>query len=331
MDINQLLAAPRHDWTREDVENLYTLPFSDLVFYAQYVHRLNFNPNTVQTCTLQSIKTGACPEDCKFCAQSGHFKETGIEKNIKNMKVETVINAAQKAKDAGATRFCMAAAWRHLFDKDVDYICQLIGEIKALGLESCMSLGMLTAEQAQKLKAAGLDYYNHNLETSEEYYKEIVSTHTYQDRLDTVSHAHKAGLKTCCGGLIGMGESRKDRIGLLNQLATQPVHPKSVPINLLITVSGTPLENQEQFDHIEFIRTIATARLLMPASFVRLSAGRTAMTDEMQALCFLAGANSIFLGDTLLTQPNPGSSKDDRLFSRLGIQPMDAAELTEYA
>lgn len=324
------LGPIRHDWTREEIENIYISSIPDLVYHAGRIHRQYFDPNSVQISTLLNMKTGGCPEDCKFCSQSGHFK-TDIKKQIKNMPVEDVIAAAKKAKATGATRFCVVAAWRHLFDKDVSYICELIGKIKTLGLETCFSLGMLTAKQAEKLSTAGLDYYNHNLETSAEYYSKIVTTHTYQDRLDTVAHVQKAGVKACCGGILGLGETREDRVGLLHQLATHAEHPKSVPINVLIAIPGTPLEEEPRLNPIEFIRAIATARITMPKSFVRLTGGRVTMSHETQALCFLAGANSIHLGEKLLTTPNPDVAEDYQLLDRLGMTPMPATELSDYA
>ena len=323
------LGEIRRDWTRDEIRAIYEMPFADLIFQAQTIHRQHFDANTVQTCTLFSIKTGACPEDCGYCSQSGHHK-TGLKKE-KNMSVEEVVEAASKAKAAGATRFCMSAAWRHLFAKDVDNMTDLIKAVKELGMETCMTLGMLTEEQAKTLSDAGLDYYNHNLDSSPEYYPEITTTRTYQERLDTLDNVRKAGMKTCCGGIMGLGEKREDRIGLLHTLVNLKEHPKSVPINKLIPVPGTPLANSANIDPLEFIRTIATARIIMPQSFVRLSAGRTEMTDEMQALCFLAGANSIFLGDKLLTQANPSENDDMALFSRLGIEAMSKENLTVHA
>ncbi|MDY6942611.1 MAG: biotin synthase BioB [Pseudomonadota bacterium] len=309
---------PRHDWRAEEVQALFDLSFSDLMFAAQSVHRRHFDPNAVQISTLLSIKTGACPEDCAYCPQSVHYK-TGLERE-KLLDVQTVLAAAQRAKDAGATRFCMGAAWRSPRDRDLVPIVEMIQGVRALGLETCMTLGMLTAEQTQRLADAGLDYYNHNLDTSEAYYSQVISTRTYQERLDTLAHVRDAGVKVCCGGIIGMGEGLEDRAELLRTLANLPTHPESVPINQLVQVEGTPLHGQAVVDPIEFVRVIAVARLLFPRSHVRLSAGRSDMTDETQALCFLAGANSIFYGDRLLTTENPGENHDLRLFERLGIR-----------
>ncbi len=309
----------RHDWTRKDVQALFDLPFNDLLFQAQFTHRQFFNPNQVQVSTLCSIKTGACPEDCAYCPQSARY-DTGLEKE-KLMAVEAVIAEAKAAKDGGATRFCMGAAWRSPKQKDMQYVTAMVKGVKSLGLETCMTLGMLKAEQAQELAAAGLDYYNHNLDTSPEYYGDIITTRTYQDRLETLSNVRAAGMKVCCGGIVGMGEEEGDRVGLLLQLATMPEHPESVPINMLVRVEGTPLAEQADLDPFDFIRTIAVARILMPQSHVRLSAGREQMNDQMQALAYHAGANSIFYGEKLLTTPNPESNKDMALFKRLGIEP----------
>ncbi|MFZ5757288.1 MAG: biotin synthase BioB [Pseudomonadota bacterium] len=310
----------RHDWSRGEIEALFRLPFNDLLFRAQTVHRAHFDPNAVQVSTLLSIKTGACPEDCKYCSQSGHYN-TGLEKE-KLLEIEKVVAEAKAAKEGGSSRFCMGAAWRSPREKDMPYVLEMVKQVKALGLETCMTLGMLSAEQSQALAAAGLDYYNHNLDTSPEYYNQIITTRTYQDRLDTLEHVRAAGMKVCAGGIIGMGETRKDRIGLLQSLANLPVHPESVPVNMLVKIAGTPLEGVEDLDHFEFVRTIAVARILMPASFVRLSAGREEMDDGIQALCFLAGANSIFYGSRLLTTSNPEMSDDQLLFARLGIRPL---------
>ncbi len=309
----------RHDWTRKEVQALFDLPFNDLLFQAQFTHRQFFNPNQVQVSTLCSIKTGACPEDCAYCPQSARY-DTGLEKE-KLMAVEAVIAEAKAAKDGGATRFCMGAAWRSPKQKDMQYVTAMVKGVKSLGLETCMTLGMLKAEQAQELAAAGLDYYNHNLDTSPEYYGDIITTRTYQDRLETLSNVRAAGMKVCCGGIVGMGEEEGDRVGLLLQLATMPEHPESVPINMLVRVEGTPLAEQADLDPFDFIRTIAVARILMPQSHVRLSAGREQMNDQMQALAYHAGANSIFYGEKLLTTPNPESNKDMALFKRLGIEP----------
>lgn len=309
----------RHDWTREEILSLFALPFNDLLFRAQTVHRGHFNPNRVQVSTLLSIKTGACPEDCKYCPQSGHYN-TELEKE-KLMAVEKVLEEARAAKAQGASRFCMGAAWREPTKKDMPFVLEMIRGVKALGMESCMTLGMLDKEQAQQLAGAGLDYYNHNLDTSPEFYGDIISTRTYQDRLDTLAHVREAGMKICCGGIVGMGESASDRAGLLQQLAQLDPHPESVPINLLVKVAGTPLEHEADLEPFDFIRTIAVARILMPQSHVRLSAGREDMNEQMQALAFFAGANSIFYGEKLLTTPNPAATKDMQLFAKLGIKP----------
>jgi len=311
------LTAIRHDWTTEEIEALFSLPLNDLLFKAQTLHRQYFEPNTVQVSTLMSIKTGSCPEDCAYCPQSAHY-DTGLEKE-KLLAIEAIMKEARAAKEKGASRFCMGAAWRSLHDRDVDYIVELVQGVKDLGMETCMTLGMLTEQQAQTLRDAGLDYYNHNLDTSREYYDEIITTRTYEDRLDTLKHVRKAGMNVCCGGIVGMGENRSDRAGLLYELATMPQHPESVPINLLVQVEGTPLHGADALDSFEFIRTIAVARILMPASYVRLSAGREHMGDEAQAMCFFAGANSIFYGEKLLTTPNPEADKDMALFARLGL------------
>lgn len=311
--------APRHDWTTAEIGALFTLPFNDLMFQAQWVHRQHFNPNQVQVSTLLSIKTGACPEDCKYCPQSGHYN-TGLDKE-KLLEVEKVVTEARAAKEKGASRFCMGAAWRSPTQKDMPYVTEMIKQVKSLGMETCMTLGMLSDDQAQELSAAGLDYYNHNLDTSPEFYGDIVSTRSYKDRLDTLENVRSAGMKVCCGGIMGMGEELKDRVGLLQQLANMPQHPESVPINLLVKVEGTPLDQVDDLEPFDFVRTIAVARILMPASHVRLSAGRENMNEQMQALCFLAGANSIFYGDKLLTTANPEADKDRTLFNKLGIEP----------
>lgn len=308
-----------NDWTTQQVQALFTQPFNDLLFQAQSVHREHFDPNEVQISTLLSIKTGACPEDCKYCPQAGIYN-TGLEKE-KLLQIERVISEAQAAKNSGATRFCMGAAWRSPSEKDMPHVLDMVKEVKALGLETCMTLGMLTDQQAQGLAGAGLDYYNHNLDTSPEYYGEVITTRTYQDRLDTLSNVRAAGMKVCCGGIVGMGETMADRIGLLVQLANLPEHPESVPINMLVKVTGTPLENEAALEPFEFIRTIAVARIIMPKSHVRLSAGREDMNEQMQALAFHAGANSIFYGEKLLTTANPAANKDMQLFARLGIKP----------
>ncbi len=314
----------RHNWTVAEVEALFALPFNDLLFQAQTVHRQHFNPNEVQVSTLLSIKTGACPEDCKYCPQSARYN-TGLEKETL-LEVEKVLQRAKEAKDAGSSRFCMGAAWRNPRDRDMPYIIRMIQEVKNLGMETCMTLGMLTEEQAKQLADAGLDYYNHNLDTSPEFYNAIITTRTYQDRLETLQHVRDAGMKICSGGIVGMGEQVQDRAGLLVQLANLPVQPESVPINMLVKVKGTPLENQEELDPFDFIRTIAVARILMPKSHVRLSAGREKMNDQMQALCFMAGANSIFYGCKLLTTPNADANEDMQLFARLGLKPEACAQ-----
>ena len=313
------VSALRHDWTRDEVGVLFALPFNDLLFEAQRVHRMYFIPNAIQVSTLCSIKTGGCAEDCGYCSQSASY-DTPV-KASKIMDIAPVIEAAQAAKNAGATRFCMGAAWRSPKARDMEKVTAMIREVKAMGLETCATLGMLTPEQASELKDAGLDYYNHNLDTSPEYYGKVITTRTYQDRLDTLSHVRSVGMKTCCGGIIGMGESREDRVGLLEALANLPEHPESVPINLLMKIDGTPLENVAGLEPFEFIRTVAVARIMMPQSYVRLSAGREHMSDEQQALCFLAGANSIFYGETLLTTTNPEEARDKALFMTLGLVP----------
>ncbi|WP_286873626.1 biotin synthase BioB [Spongiibacter sp.] len=313
------MTAIRHDWTSEEVQALFEQPFNDLLFQAQSVHRANFDPNTVQVSTLLSIKTGACPEDCKYCPQSNRY-DTGLEKE-KLMEVEKVLSEARAAKARGSTRFCMGAAWRSPKKKDMPYVTAMVRGVKEMGLETCMTLGMLSGEQAQELAEAGLDYYNHNLDTSPEYYGEIITTRTYGDRLNTLSNVRDAGIKVCSGGIVGMGESVKDRAGLLLQLANLPEHPESVPINMLVRVEGTPLEAEADLDPFDFIRTIAVARIMMPQSHVRLSAGREEMNEQMHALAYFAGANSIFYGEKLLTTPNPEANKDLKLFDRLGISP----------
>jgi biotin synthase len=312
--------ALRHDWTQAEIEALFAMPFNDLLFRAQAVHRANFNANHVQLSTLLSIKTGGCPEDCGYCSQSAHH-DTQL-KAEKLMPVAAVLADARRAKEAGATRYCMGAAWRSPKARDLDQVCEMIKGVRALGLESCATLGMLDRDQTARLKTAGLDYYNHNIDTSEEFYGEIVTTRSYQDRLDTLAHVRDADINVCAGGIVGMGESRSDRAGMLLTLANLPSHPQSVPINMLMRVEGTPAGNSDLLDPFEFVRTIAVARILMAESFVRLSAGREAMNDQTQALCFLAGANSIFVGDRLLTTGNPGRDRDQALFERLGIEPM---------
>lgn len=308
----------RHDWQLHEVNALYELPFNDLLFRAHTLHRAHFNPNAVQVSSLLSIKTGGCPEDCGYCSQSAHHK-ADIERQ-KLMEVETVIEEARKARAMGADRFCMGAAWRKPNERDFERILQMVKGVKALQMETCMTLGMLDADQAARLGEAGLDYYNHNLDTSPEYYGEIITTRTYEDRLQTLEHVREVGMNVCAGGIIGMGESRSDRASLLRMLATLPKHPESVPINMLVQVEGTPLEDVAALDPLEFVRTIAVARILMPESYVRLSAGRNEMSDVAQALCYFAGANSIFYGERLLTTDNPHADADHQLFSRLGIQ-----------
>jgi biotin synthase len=312
---------PRNDWTREEVRALFALPFPELIFRAAQVHRDNFDPSEVQISTLLSIKTGGCPEDCAYCPQSAKF-ETGV-KAEKLMDLEAVLAEARAAKAGGASRFCMGAAWRSPKDRDLEKVCDMVEGVKALGLETCVTLGMLTSEQAKRLKTCGLDYYNHNLDTSPEFYGEIITTRTYQDRLDTLEHVRAAGINVCCGGIIGMGEKPDDRVGMIATLASLPVHPESVPINMLVRVEGTPLAERATIDPLDFVRTIAVARITMPASMVRLSAGREDMSEETQALCFLAGANSIFYGPKLLTTPNPGRDRDMALLDKLGLRAMD--------
>ena len=316
--------AIRHDWTRAEVVALFALPFNELLHRAHGVHRQRHDPNAVQVSTLLSIKTGGCPEDCAYCPQAARY-DTGVQAQ-KLMSVEAVLERAQAAKDAGASRFCMGAAWRGPKDRDVVKVAQIIRAVKGLGLETCATLGMLTDGQAQSLKDAGLDYYNHNLDTAPEFYGEVIHTRQYQDRLDTLEHVRSAGMKTCCGGIVGMGESRDQRAGLLQTLANLPEHPQSVPINQLVQVQGTPLAGTDALDPFEFVRTIAVARLLMPASMVRLSAGRQQMDDAVQALCFFAGANSIFHGEKLLTTGNPDVEHDRALFRRLDLHPMELVE-----
>jgi biotin synthase len=311
----------RHDWTREEIRALFALPFPDLMFEAQRLHRLHFDPSEVQISTLLSIKTGGCPEDCAYCPQSAKY-DTGV-KAEKLMALDAVLREAQAAKASGASRFCMGAAWRSPKDRDVENVCAMVEGVKALGLETCATLGMLTGEQAQRLKDSGLDYYNHNLDTSPEFYGEIITTRTYQDRLDTLAHVRDAGINVCCGGIVGMGEGTEDRVGMIAALASLPVHPESVPINMLVQVEGTPLTGEAKLDPLDFVRTIAVARITMPKSVVRLSAGREDMSEETQALCFLAGANSIFYGPKLLTTPNPGRDRDMALLDKLGLRPME--------
>ncbi|MDH5516489.1 MAG: biotin synthase BioB [Gammaproteobacteria bacterium] len=309
----------RHNWQLAEISALLEMPFNDLLFKAQSIHRQNFNPNEVQISTLLSIKTGACPEDCGYCSQSSKY-DTSLEKE-RLLPIQDVIEQAAEAKANGSSRFCMGAAWRNPTDKNLDVVIDMVKAVKALGMETCVTLGMLTAEQTRRMKEAGLDYYNHNLDTSPEFYDKVITTRTYDDRLDTLGHVREAGINVCSGGIIGMGESEKDRASLLQQLANLPTHPQSVPINMLVQVEGTPLFNADKLDHLEFIRTIAVARIIMPQSYVRLSAGRSDMSDETQALCFFAGANSIFYGDKLLTTANPDENHDLNLMKKLGITP----------
>jgi biotin synthase len=313
----------RHDWTLLEIEALLALPFNDLLFTAHGVHREYHDPNAVQISTLLSIKTGACPEDCRYCPQSARY-DTGLQRE-RLLPLAEVVEQAEAAKVAGASRFCMGAAWRNPTNKNLDKVIEMIQAVKAEGLEACATLGMLTAAQAQRLHAAGLDYYNHNLDTSPEFYEQVITTRVYQDRLDTLGHVRDAGLHVCCGGILGLGETRRDRAGLLQQLANLAEHPESVPMNLLVHVKGTPLYGTEKLDPLEFVRTIAVARILMPRSMMRLSAGRNDISDETQALCFFAGANSIFNGEKLLTTANPQVNEDKRLFERLGLKPLDIA------
>jgi biotin synthase len=311
----------RHNWTRDEVRALFDLPFPELMFRAQSLHRQNFDPAAVQISTLLSIKTGGCPEDCAYCPQSARY-DTGVRAE-KVMSLEAVLAEARAAKASGASRFCMGAAWREPKDRDLESVCAMVEGVKSLGLETCATLGMLTAGQARRLKDSGLDYYNHNLDTSPEFYGEIITTRTYQDRLETLDNVRAAGMHVCCGGIVGMGEGREDRIGMIATLASLPAHPESVPINMLVRVAGTPLAGEQKLDPFEFVRTIAVARITMPRSVVRLSAGREDMSEETQALCFLAGANSIFYGPKLLTTPNPGRDRDRDLMDRLGMSPME--------
>jgi biotin synthase len=327
------MTITRTDWTRAEIAALFELPFNDLLFEAQQVHRRWHAPNAVQLSTLLSIKTGGCPEDCGYCSQSA-FAESGL-KAEKLMDVDAVLAAAGEAKAGGSGRFCMGAAWRNPKDRDIDSLCAMVSGVKAMGLETCMTLGMLTAGQAERLAAAGLDYYNHNLDSAPEYYGEVVQTRTYQDRLDTLSNVRASGMAVCCGGIVGMGETRADRVGFLHALATLPAHPDSVPINALVPVEGTRMgdallaQDEARIDDIEFIRTVAVARLVMPRSMVRLSAGRESMSETCQALCFLAGANSIFTGDKLLTTGNAGAGADAALFAKLGLTPLANDDINE--
>lgn len=308
----------RNDWTREEIQALYEQPFLDLVFKAQQIHRSHFEANTIQVSTLLSIKTGKCPEDCKYCSQSAHY-DSKLEAE-KRIAVDKVISEAKEALASGSSRFCMGAAWRNPHERDMPYVLEMVREVKALGLETCMTLGMLNQSQAERLHEAGLDYYNHNLDTSREYYSHIINTRTFDDRLNTLDHVRNAGMKVCSGGIVGLGENRNDRIGLLLELATLPTHPESVPINMLVPIDGTPLADVEKLDVTEWIRTIAVARIIMPQSYIRLSAGREALSDSDQALAFMAGANSLFSGEKLLTTPNAGEGKDKQLFDKLGLR-----------
>ncbi len=316
--------ALRHDWSSPEVLRMFQQPFNDLLFRAHTLHRQNFDPNDVQISTLLSIKTGACPEDCKYCPQSVHYS-TGLETE-KLLPVEDVVAAANAAVEKGATRFCMGAAWRQPTDRNLEKVITLIQAVKATGMETCVTLGMLGEGQAERLKAAGLDYYNHNLDTSKEFYPEVISTRNYDERLDTLRNVRDAGLNVCAGGIVGMGESRNDRAGLLLELANLPTHPQSVPINQLVRVAGTPMEGLDDLDDLEFVRTVAIARIMMPKSVVRLSAGRAEMSDAMQALCYFAGANSIFYGEKLLTTDNPEADRDQQLFEKLGINRKPSAD-----
>ncbi len=320
-DTSPLVETTQASWSRADIAALFELPFADLLFRAQTIHRRFFDPNKVQLSTLLSIKTGGCPEDCGYCAQSAHF-ETGV-KASKLMDVEVVLEDARRARNAGATRYCMGAAWRSPKDHDLEKVCTMVEGVRELGMEACVTLGMLTAVQAQRLKRSGLDYYNHNIDTSPEYYDKVVTTRSLEDRLDTLGHVRDAGIRVCCGGIIGMGETREDRIGLLHTLASLPVPPESVPINLLAPIEGTPLGNSAPPEALELVRMIAVARIAMPTVEIRLSAGRQSLTDEAQALCYLAGANSIFFGARLLTTGNPAHDRDRDLFDRLGITPLE--------
>jgi biotin synthase len=317
----QVRRSVRHDWTRAEVRALFDLPFPELMFHAQTIHRQHFEPTEVQISTLLSIKTGGCPEDCAYCPQSARY-DTGVHAE-KLMTLEAVLSEARAAKSAGASRFCMGAAWRSPKERELDSVCAMVEAVKAVGLETCATLGMLTGPQARRLKDAGLDYYNHNLDTSPEFYGRIITTRVYQDRLETLEHVRNAGMHVCCGGIVGMGETREDRVGMITVLASLPAHPESVPINMLVRVSGTPLAEETALDPIEFVRTIAVARITMPRSVVRLSAGREDMSEETQTLCFLAGANSIFYGPKLLTTSNPGRDRDRELMEKLGLIPME--------
>ncbi len=320
----------RNDWTRDEIQKMYEQPFLDLVFEAQRIHRQHFDANSIQVSTLLSIKTGKCPEDCKYCSQSARY-DSKLEAE-KRIEVEKVISEAKEALASGSSRFCMGAAWRNPHERDMPYVLEMVKEVKALGLETCMTLGMLNQSQAERLKDAGLDYYNHNLDTSREYYPNVITTRSYDDRLNTLDHVRQAGMKVCSGGIVGLGENSKDRIGLLHELATLAIHPESVPINMLVPIEGTPLAEVERLDVTEWIRTIAVARIIMPKSYIRLSAGRESLSDSDQALAFMAGANSLFSGEKLLTTPNAGEGRDRQLFNKLGLKAEKAkpsvAELT---
>ena len=320
----------RNDWTRDEIQKMYEQPFLDLVFEAQRIHRQHFDANSIQVSTLLSIKTGKCPEDCKYCSQSARY-DSKLEAE-KRIEVEKVISEAKEALASGSSRFCMGAAWRNPHERDMPYVLEMVKEVKALGLETCMTLGMLNQSQAERLKDAGLDYYNHNLDTSREYYPNVITTRSYDDRLNTLDHVRQAGMKVCSGGIVGLGENSKDRIGLLHELATLAIHPESVPINMLVPIEGTPLAEVEKLDVTEWIRTIAVARIIMPKSYIRLSAGRESLSDSDQALAFMAGANSLFSGEKLLTTPNAGEGRDRQLFNKLGLkaekQKPSVAELT---
>lgn len=320
-------AKLRHDWRHDEVAGLFALSLPELIFRAQSAHRAHFDPNHVQLSTLLSVKTGACPEDCAYCPQSVRF-DTGVEAEAL-MPLEQVRDAARRARAAGATRFCMGAAWRRPRDKDLDKVIEMVAAVRAEGLETCVTAGMLKGQQAERLAEAGLDYYNHNLDSSPEYYQKVITTRTYQDRLDTLAHVREAGMNVCCGGIVGMGESPADRVELLRILANLPEHPQSVPINNLVQVEGTPLYGIEPIDELDFVRTIAVAKIMMPASYVRLSAGREDMSEAVQAMCFLAGANSIFYGDQLLTTANPEHKKDLALLDKLGMAPEPTPKYTE--
>jgi biotin synthase len=324
------LAGPvRHDWTLDEARQLFKLPFNDLIFGAQSIHREHFDPNEVQVSSLLSIKTGSCSEDCAYCPQSAHY-DTGLGKEDL-LPVEDVLEAARQAKAQGAGRFCMGAAWRSPNDRDIERVCTMVEGVKALGMETCLTLGMLTDTQTNRLKEAGLDYYNHNLDTSEAYYSEIITTRTYQDRLDTISHVRAAGMSVCCGGIVGMGESREQRATFIARLANLSPYPESVPINHLVPVAGTPLADQPPMDPLEFVRTIAVARITMPKARVRLSAGRQELGRAVQAMCFQAGANSIFYGDKLLTTENPEANADMQLFAKLGLKPEQRGDVSDEA